>query len=125
MTALFDVSTVDLKWVLTWLMVGLVFGCLAGSLIGRGGHGRVGDGVALAGALIGGLLLESLVDDISWLRGSMIVASVSACAMIGIRRRTSARKARTTGVPLHRVRAEAHGVPLRNSTLCTASDDVP
>jgi uncharacterized membrane protein YeaQ/YmgE (transglycosylase-associated protein family) len=82
----FDGSTLDHGWGMAWLTVGLVFGSLAGSLIGRGGYGKIGDGLALFGALAGGLLVEFFSNDIAGLRSGMIVAALSACLMIGIQR---------------------------------------
>jgi uncharacterized membrane protein YeaQ/YmgE (transglycosylase-associated protein family) len=115
-TALLNHSTLDLGWELAWLTVALIFGCLAGSVIGRGGYGKVGDGLILIGALADGLLLEFFSTNVAWLEGGLIVAFLSACVFIGLQHLTSARKTLPTGLLPQRATAPIHVVPVLRAT---------
>ncbi len=102
MINLFGGQSLDVGWGLAWLTVGLIFGCLAVSIIGRGGYGVVGDGLLLSGAMAGGLLLESLSNETAWLWGSLAVACLSACVLTGLPRLGTRHKTRPTGMTRHR-----------------------
>ena len=65
---------------IAWIVVGLVSGWLAGSVIGGGGYGIAGDIIAgLIGALVVGFLYRFFVDTIAGFLGSIVVAFIGAC----------------------------------------------
>ena len=79
-----DLSVSTVIW---WLVVGLIAGFLAG-LVMRGGFGFVGDIIAgIIGAFIGGWVFSLLGISVGGgLIGSIIVAFVGACILIGLLR---------------------------------------
>jgi uncharacterized membrane protein YeaQ/YmgE (transglycosylase-associated protein family) len=84
--------------ILGWLLLGLIAGFLASTVM-RGGFGLIGDIiVGIVGAFIGGFLFTVLtgnanpVDDFDI--GSIFVAFVGACILIAILRAVSGRRAR-------------------------------
>ncbi len=71
--------------VITWLLVGLVAGWLAGVVVRGGGFGVLGDiVVGLVGAVIGGFLLGLIVPGGYGLLGSIVVAFLGACLLIAV-----------------------------------------
>lgn len=72
--------------ILWFLIIGLVAGWLAGTLVKGGGFGLVGDlVVGIIGALVGGFLFSSLgVSAGGGLLGSLIVATVGAVVLLFI-----------------------------------------
>ncbi len=73
--------------VISWLVVGLVAGWLAGLFMQGGGFGIILDIiVGLVGAFVGGLIFSLFtVGDIGFW-GSIVVAFVGACVFVGIMR---------------------------------------
>jgi len=71
---------------ISWLIVGLVAGWLAGQFMKGGGYGLVGDIVmGIVGAFIGGLLFSFLMPGSSaGLIGSIVVAFIGAVILIAI-----------------------------------------
>lgn len=74
---------------LSWILVGLVAGWLAGMLMRGGGYGLAGDIIlGIVGALIGGFLASTLfgvanpVDGFN--AGSLLVATIGAILLIAI-----------------------------------------
>ena len=72
----------------TFILIGLVAGWLAGQLVKGGGFGAIGDiVVGVVGALLGGVLFRSLgVSGGGGLLGSIIVATIGAVVLIFILR---------------------------------------
>jgi uncharacterized membrane protein YeaQ/YmgE (transglycosylase-associated protein family) len=70
--------------VLWFLIVGLIAGWLAGTLVKGGGFGLVGDlVVGVIGALLGGFLFQMLgLSGANGLVGSVIVATVGAIVLL-------------------------------------------
>jgi uncharacterized membrane protein YeaQ/YmgE (transglycosylase-associated protein family) len=82
--------------ILAWLTVGLISGCLAGSIMGSGGYGVVGDVIiGLVGAVGGGLLFSYLMNATEGFWGSLLVAVLGACVLIGIYRAFTPGRTRT------------------------------
>ena len=73
---------------LTWIVVGLVAGWLAGQLMKGGGYGVVVDIIlGLLGGVVGGWLFGLLgVSSGGGMIGSIIVAFVGAVVLVGITR---------------------------------------
>jgi len=70
-----------------WIVVGLVSGWLAGSVMGGGGYGIGGDIiVGLVGALAGGFVFGFFVHTAEGFWGSIVVAFVGACVLIWLYR---------------------------------------
>ena len=83
--------------ILTWLVLGLVAGLIAGYLMKGGGYGLVGDIVlGILGAILGGFLSSVLlgVDVSGFNLTSILIAVVGACILIGISRAVGPRHAR-------------------------------
>jgi len=85
MTTLFaDIALIP-GGIIAWLVVGLVAGWLAGSVMRGGGFGMVGDIVmGLIGALIGGFVVGFFVHGDAGFWGSIGVAFVGACLLIAL-----------------------------------------
>ena len=78
--------------IIAWIVVGLVAGWLAGSVLRGGGFGMVGDIVmGLIGALIGGFVVGFFVHGDAGFWGSIGVAFVGACLLIALVRALSPR----------------------------------
>ena len=70
---------------ITWLILGLVAGWLAGLVMKGSGYGLIGDlCFGLVGALIGGFLFGLFVEGDYGFWGSMVVAFLGACILIAI-----------------------------------------
>ena len=79
---------------LSWLIVGLIAGWLAGQVMRGGGYGLVGDiVVGVVGALIGGFLGSSLFGIANAVNGinltSILVAFIGALILIAVLRMVS------------------------------------
>ena len=74
--------------VISWLVVGLISGFLAGQFMKGGGYGLLGDiVVGLIGAFVGGLLVGFFTSGTTegfW--GSILVSFVGACVFIALSR---------------------------------------
>ena len=82
--------------VISWLVVGLLAGWMAGSFMKGGGYGILGDIiVGLVGAFVGGLIMGFFVQGDVGFWGSIVVAFVGACLAIAAVRAISGR-GRTT-----------------------------
>jgi uncharacterized membrane protein YeaQ/YmgE (transglycosylase-associated protein family) len=77
--------------ILSWIVLGLVAGWLAGLLM-RGGYGIIGDIIlGIVGALVGGFLSSALlgVDVTGFNFTSVVIATVGAIIVIAIARAVS------------------------------------
>jgi uncharacterized membrane protein YeaQ/YmgE (transglycosylase-associated protein family) len=73
--------------VISWLVVGLIAGWLAGLMMRGGGYGIIGDiVVGLIGAFLGGLIFSLFVTGDTGFWGSIVVAFIGACILIAILR---------------------------------------
>jgi uncharacterized membrane protein YeaQ/YmgE (transglycosylase-associated protein family) len=75
--------------ILSWLVLGLVAGLLAGFLMKGGGYGVIGDIVlGILGALVGGFLSSTFLGaDVSGFNvTSVVIAVLGACLLIGLSR---------------------------------------
>ena len=83
--------------VIAWLVVGLISGWLAGSVMKGGGYGMIGDiVVGLIGSFLGGLVMGMFMDGSAGFIGSIVVAFIGACLFIAIMRAITGRSARPT-----------------------------
>lgn len=73
---------------IAWLVVGLIAGFLASTLMRGGGYGMIGDIiVGIVGAFIGGFLVSLLSPDASFgFWGSILVSLIGACVLIALLR---------------------------------------
>jgi len=79
--------------VISWLVVGLIAGWLAGLVMKGGGYGILGDIiVGLIGSFVGGLLLGFFVEGSAQFWGSIVVAFIGACVLIALLRLISGRQ---------------------------------
>ncbi len=73
--------------VLSWIVVGLIAGWLAGLTMSGGGYGIVRDILlGLAGALVGGFVSGFFIAGDAGFWGSLVIAALGACLLIGISR---------------------------------------
>ncbi len=80
--------------VISWLVVGLIAGWLAGLVMRGGGYGILGDiAVGLIGAFFGGLIMSFFVHGSAQFVGSIVVAFIGACALIILVRVITGRRA--------------------------------
>ena len=78
--------------IISWLVVGLLAGWLAGSVMKGGGYGILGDIiVGLVGSLVGGFLMGFFVNGAVGFWGSILVAFLGACVAIALVRAISGR----------------------------------
>ncbi len=79
---------------ISWLVVGLIAGWLAGQFMRGGGYGMVGDIiVGIVGAFLGGFLLSVLgIGGSAGFVGSIIVAFIGAVILIAIVRAVAPRR---------------------------------
>lgn len=83
--------------ILSWVVVGLIAGWLAGKAMRGGGYGLIGDiVVGVVGAVIGGFLAATLLKIPNAVNGinvtSILVAFVGAVILIAILRMVSGRR---------------------------------
>jgi uncharacterized membrane protein YeaQ/YmgE (transglycosylase-associated protein family) len=83
--------------ILSWIVVGLIAGFLAGKVMSGGGFGLIGDiVVGIVGALIGGFLAGALLNNPNAVNGinltSIVVAFIGAVILLGILRLFSGRR---------------------------------
>ncbi|MDB5059337.1 MAG: GlsB/YeaQ/YmgE family stress response rane protein [Chloroflexi bacterium] len=72
--------------IIAWLVVGLIAGWLASSVMGSG-YGLLGDLImGLVGAFIGGLIVGAFTTGTMGIVGSIIVAFIGAVVVIGVSR---------------------------------------
>jgi uncharacterized membrane protein YeaQ/YmgE (transglycosylase-associated protein family) len=82
--------------IISWLVLGLVAGLIAGYLMKGGGYGIIGDIIlGILGAIVGGFLSSMLLGlDVSGFNiTSIVIAVVGACILIGISRAISPHRA--------------------------------
>jgi uncharacterized membrane protein YeaQ/YmgE (transglycosylase-associated protein family) len=73
--------------VVSWIVVGLIAGWLAGLAMSGGGYGIIRDILlGLVGALVGGFVTGFFVEGAAGFWGSVVVAFIGACILIGISR---------------------------------------
>jgi uncharacterized membrane protein YeaQ/YmgE (transglycosylase-associated protein family) len=87
--------------ILTWIVVGLIAGWLAGLVMKGGGFGIIGDIIlGIVGALVGGFLASVIFNNPDAVNGfnlqSIIVAFIGAVIVVAIVRALTGR--RVTGV---------------------------
>ncbi len=83
--------TFDSHHIITWLVIGLIAGALAGRVVAGGGFGCLGDtAVGLAGAVLGGLILSLLSPnrsiDTGGILGDIVVAFIGAALLLAVLR---------------------------------------
>jgi uncharacterized membrane protein YeaQ/YmgE (transglycosylase-associated protein family) len=73
--------------VVSWIVVGLIAGWLAGLTMSGGGYGIVRDILlGLVGALVGGFASSYFVEGAVGFWGSILVAFIGACIVIAVAR---------------------------------------
>lgn len=78
---------------ISWLVVGVIAGWLAGVMMKGSGYGLVGDMIiGLIGAVIGGFLFGMFVPGTTGFIGSIFVAFLGACVLIFILRAFGSRR---------------------------------
>jgi uncharacterized membrane protein YeaQ/YmgE (transglycosylase-associated protein family) len=83
--------------ILSWIILGLIAGWLAGQFMKGGGYGLVGDIIlGIIGAIVGGFLASNLLGlDVSGVNfTSIVIAFIGACIVIGISRAISGGRSR-------------------------------
>jgi uncharacterized membrane protein YeaQ/YmgE (transglycosylase-associated protein family) len=83
--------TFDSHHIITWLVIGLIAGALAGRVVAGGGFGCLADtAVGLAGAVLGGLILSLLSPnrsvDTGGIIGDIVVAFIGAALLLAVLR---------------------------------------
>lgn len=73
---------------ITWIVIGLVAGALAGRVVEGGGFGCLGNlVVGVAGAVIGGVILHAVEPDAQYeFLGSIVVSFIGAVLLLGVLR---------------------------------------
>jgi uncharacterized membrane protein YeaQ/YmgE (transglycosylase-associated protein family) len=78
---------------ISWAIVGLISGWLAGNFMKGSGYGIVGNlVVGLVGALVGGFIAGYLVEGTMGFWSSIVVAFLGACVCIAIARAVGSRR---------------------------------
>ena len=78
---------------ITWIVIGLVAGWLAGKIMKGSGYGILGDIVlGLIGSVVGGFVVGLFVVGNAGFIGSIVVAVIGACLLIFIVRAISGRR---------------------------------
>ena len=83
--------------ILSWIVLGLIAGFLAGQFMKGGGYGLIGDIIlGIIGALVGGFLSSQLlgIDVNGFNIISILIAFVGACIVIAIGRMLTRSRAR-------------------------------
>jgi uncharacterized membrane protein YeaQ/YmgE (transglycosylase-associated protein family) len=79
--------------ILSWLLVGLLAGALAGRVVRGRGYGCLVDiVVGVAGAFIGGILLGYFIQGVAGFWESLVVAFIGAVVLLGALRLVSGSK---------------------------------
>ncbi len=79
--------------VISWLIVGLIAGWLAGLAMSGSGYGVIWDIIlGLVGAFVGGWIFGLFVEGQAGFIGSIIVAFIGACILIAISRAIAPRR---------------------------------
>ncbi|MDB5351722.1 MAG: GlsB/YeaQ/YmgE family stress response rane protein [Planctomycetota bacterium] len=79
--------------VLAWLLVGLIAGALAGTVMRGSGYGILGDIiVGLIGSVVGGFLVSLFDTGVAGFWGSVFVSFIGACVLIAIVRAFAPRR---------------------------------
>ncbi len=80
--------------IISWLVVGLIAGWLAGVVMKGGGFGPLGDIiVGLIGSFLGGVLGGYFVEGTYQFWGSIVVAFIGACLLVALARLIGGRQA--------------------------------
>jgi uncharacterized membrane protein YeaQ/YmgE (transglycosylase-associated protein family) len=82
--------------ILSWIVLGLIAGFLAGQFMKGGGYGLIGDIIlGIIGALVGGFLASTLLGlDVNGFNiVSILIAFVGACIVIAIARMLTGNRA--------------------------------
>jgi uncharacterized membrane protein YeaQ/YmgE (transglycosylase-associated protein family) len=89
--AAFVLAALQPGGIIAWLVIGLLAGFIASTVVKGGGYGLIGDLiVGLVGAFIGGLVVNLLVPDATFgFWGSLVVAIIGAVILIAILRAVS------------------------------------
>jgi uncharacterized membrane protein YeaQ/YmgE (transglycosylase-associated protein family) len=73
--------------IMSWIAIGLLAGWLAGVTMSGGGYGIVRDVVlGLVGALVGGFIASFFIQGDAGFWGSLLVALLGSCLVIGVAR---------------------------------------
>jgi uncharacterized membrane protein YeaQ/YmgE (transglycosylase-associated protein family) len=84
---MFAEVVLDPGGIISWIVVGLIAGWLAGVVMGGGGYGIVRDTVlGLVGALAGGFVAGFFIQGDAAFWGSIGIAFVGACILVAIAR---------------------------------------
>ena len=76
--------------VLSWLLIGLVAGALAGRVVRGRGYGCIVDiVVGITGGFLGGILLSFFIQGVAGFWESLIVAFIGAVVLLGLLRTVS------------------------------------
>lgn len=72
----------------TWIIIGIVAGALAGRVVEGGGFGCLGNlVVGIAGAVIGGAILHAVEPDVQYeFLGSIVVSFIGAALLLAVLR---------------------------------------
>jgi uncharacterized membrane protein YeaQ/YmgE (transglycosylase-associated protein family) len=71
--------------IISWIVVGLIAGWLAGLAMSGGGYGVIRDiVVGLIGALVGGFVSGMFIQGETGFWGSIVIAFIGACILIGV-----------------------------------------
>jgi uncharacterized membrane protein YeaQ/YmgE (transglycosylase-associated protein family) len=73
---------------ITWIVIGLIAGALAGRVVEGGGFGCLGNlVVGIAGAVVGGLIVHAIAPDVRYeFLGSIVVAFIGAALLLSVLR---------------------------------------
>jgi uncharacterized membrane protein YeaQ/YmgE (transglycosylase-associated protein family) len=82
--ALILAAAFEPRGLISWIIIGLIAGFLAGKVMKGTGYGIVGDIiVGLVGALVGGFLANLLIPDVNaGFIGSIIISLIGACLFV-------------------------------------------
>jgi uncharacterized membrane protein YeaQ/YmgE (transglycosylase-associated protein family) len=78
---------------ISWIVVGLIAGWLAGKVMKGSGYGILGDiAVGLVGSLVGGFVVGFFVEGTAGFLGSIVVAFLGACLFVAVVHAISGRR---------------------------------
>jgi uncharacterized membrane protein YeaQ/YmgE (transglycosylase-associated protein family) len=73
-------------WI-AWIVVGILGGWLAGLAMSGGGYGMIRDMLlGLIGAMVGGILSGFFIHGDAGFWGSVVIAAIGACLVVGVSR---------------------------------------